>query len=126
MDHWTYWNWASQAVHHIGRPILISEGRDALTVASDLNELLAGKIIYCDSLEWDGFWCNVLFSDNGIHQQFELRDIRELLNTDTRLSAYLQKKEELTKTKCFNLHRALDDAKLIQQSIVHALFPHGL
>lgn len=119
LRHWQHWDLEAAKIHNIPYHMLLDQGRDTETVAQELNEILAGQVVYCDSIEWDGFWGNVLFSDSGIHQKLIIKDIKELLNNpDSKLSRYLETKEALEKSGDYTLHSALDDAKIIWRSLI--------
>lgn len=114
LPQWTDWSSESADIHHISRNQLAEYGIRADIVAHELNELLAGETIYCDSATWDGFWANVLYSDNGLMQRFDIRDITELLPKDSKVaSKYLSHKQFIVLTGEYTEHRALDDAKII-------------
>ncbi len=122
LPHWKHWCKKAQGVHGINRDILLKEGNSSIVVANNLNALLEGKTIYCDSVRWDSFWCNVLFSDNGIHQKFKILDVNELLLASYSLAeSYLQIKIQLEKSGEFVRHRALDDAKIIREALMKAI-----
>lgn len=117
LPHWTYWNSQAQTVHNISRRDLINIGRSPKLVAKDLNNLIQGKKAYCDSINWDSFWLNVLFSDSAIRPTFEITDIQDILDTSTKLQAFLLKRQELINSNCFTLHRALEDVRIIHLSL---------
>lgn len=122
MQHWLYWSYASGAVHKIKRAELLTDGTEALKVAQRLNELATNQIVYCHSVQWDGFWCNALFSDNGIKCAFEIRDIQELIaDSDSTLEAFLNAQTILQSSQKFTAHRALDDALVIWKALTAAL-----
>ena len=121
-EHWTHWSEEAEAIHHISRDSLLSEGTRPNDIAIELNGLLVDQMVYCDSLHWDHFWCNVLFSDCGVTPSFKLVDIQELVsNSDSVLEAFLGHKSKLESSGRFALHRALDDARIIQESLTLAL-----
>lgn len=118
MAHWQYWSDEAEAVHRITRTQLGSAGLDPAHVAHTLNHKLSEQTVYCDSVHWDSFWCNVLFSDNGIHQRFEVLDIQELLKgSDDHLGAFLAARSQLENADEYTVHRALDDAKIIWKAL---------
>ncbi|WP_445361855.1 hypothetical protein ACJJIL_10075 [Microbulbifer sp. EKSA005] len=122
MPHWSYWSDDAESIHNISRSKLESEGIDPTTVAYSLNRILSGQVVYCDALQWDSFWCNALFSDTGIHQAFELRDIQELIGgSENHLRAFINEREKLEDSDKFTVHRALDDAKIIRKALKVAL-----
>lgn len=93
-------------------------GYGAEHVAIELNRALANESVYCDSIEWDGFWLDVLFGSCGVTQSFELCDVSALIESkDRALMLYTQIKENLIQTKQYQLHRAKDDAELIWKAL---------
>lgn len=115
-DTWQYWSNDAEAIHRIPRNQLLEQGEKAELVANSLNNHLNGDVVYCDAIAWDTFWCQVLFSYTGIHQQFELRTIESLLSDEQHLAQYLMVKDELEASGRYVAHRALDDAKLIHKT----------
>lgn len=105
-------------IHYIPRSEIELNGLPDVEVASKLNQLLGNDVVYCDCLNLDRFCLNVLFSDCAIKPNFELQDIQAiLLNDDRKLERYLECKEMTEATGSFKQHRALDDAKVIFQSL---------
>ncbi|MAZ88377.1 MAG: hypothetical protein CL693_12110 [Cellvibrionaceae bacterium] len=118
MNHWEFWSEESQLIHGIDRDELKIEGKKAFLVAQELNELLQSQKVYCDALEWDGFWARVLFSDNAITHKFELLDVRCLLESDDEyLSSFLARRQELLDSGDYKQHRALHDARLLWRAL---------
>lgn len=122
LPHWKDWSEESAEVHQMSRNLLSEYGIKADIVAHELNELLAGETVYCDSVTWDGFWAGVLFSDCGIQQHFDIKDISELLPPDSKLAGkYFGHKQCVLMTGEYTEHRALDDAKIIWSCLDVAL-----
>jgi hypothetical protein len=118
MSHWDFWSDESQKVHGINRDELLRDGKKAFMVAQELNVLLMGQKVYCDSLAWDGFWARVLFSDNSITQHFEMLDVLDVPDLeDDRLDLFLSKRESLVGGNVYRAHRALDDARLLWRAL---------
>ena len=118
LDHWRYWSPDSEKIHNIKRSQLETEGLNAVHVARKLNEILGGNAVYCDCLNWDSFWCDILFNDTGVERRFELRDISSLIaDCSHRISAYCQHRELLQLSGEYVNHRALDDAAVIWRSL---------
>lgn len=90
-------------------------------MANDLNHLLKKSIVYCDNIQWDGFWLNVLFSDNGLSPTFQILDIQDILKTGQQWRLFESRMEKIEKSNLYIKHRALNDAKAIQYSLIHAL-----
>lgn len=87
LPHWMYWEEQAEKVHNISLDEIIKNGKYSLTVATELNHLLKKSIVYCDNIQWDGFWLNVLFSDNGLSPTFQVLDIQDILKTGQRVIA---------------------------------------
>ncbi|MFC3149445.1 hypothetical protein ACFOEK_00215 [Litoribrevibacter euphylliae] len=121
MGHWTHWDKNAERVHTLDQSKLTSDGIKATTVANILNAILEGTTVFCDSIEWDGFWLNVLFSDTAIHRRFEISDIKELLIEDEKLERYLERKAYIEQSPQHISHRALNDANVIHSSLLHAI-----
>lgn len=121
MGHWQLWDDEAEQVHGLERRMLIENGIDAAKVAQQLNELLAGHLVYCDAIQWDGFWARVLFSDNGLHQRFTLADVTSLFETDTQIEKVLAERTRLESSGQYYLHHAMDDARILWQALAHAL-----
>lgn len=118
MEHWLHWDLSAQEVHGIKKSELIHSGCKSKDVAESLNVMLRNSTVYCDSINWDGFWLNVLFSDNGISPLFKLCDIQDILKDDEQIGTYLDVKNRLLRSGEYQEHRALDDARLIYNSLV--------
>ncbi len=118
MPHWSYWDKEAELVHNIPRHELEDNGILSKTVTADLNSLVGNDIVYCDCIGWDGFWLNVLFSDNAIQPKFTIQDIRTLLlsNYDN-IARYEENKAKLEASGLFQSHRALDDATIIHKAL---------
>ena len=124
MRHWNYWSDEAESVHKISRTQIQRKGIEPAQVAQELNHRLSGKVAYCDSVQWDGFWCNILYADNAIHCKFEIRDISELItDSDEKLSTFLAERAKLEQSGQVTLHRALDDAKIIRTALQAIEFP---
>jgi len=121
MDHWQFWSDDSQCIHGISRQDLMGNGQNSAVVANELNQLLAGQNTYCDSIAWDSFWSRVLFSDNGIHQRFEIGDLQHLLTDEVLINAFLEETQRLTASGKYRPHRALDDARKMRAALRFAI-----
>jgi len=113
---WQFWSNESEVVHGIPRQELYDNGRPTVEVANELNALLAGATVYSDCRQWDGFWQQVLFGTVGIHQQFKLEDITDLLE-GKRAKVYIAAYDDIRQSGEHRTHRALDDARVIYQAM---------
>ena len=121
MSHWAYWEVEAEKVHNIALDEIMKNGEDPLSVANELNSIIKTSKIYCDNIQWDGFWLNALFSDNGISPTFQILDLQDILKTGRQWRLFETKINELEQSGKYSKHRALDDAKVIQSSLKYAL-----
>lgn len=75
---WTHWDKAAEAVHGISREQLMEEGISVTESALRLDEMLGVETVFCDALEFDGFWLARLFKAAGMEASFRLADVYEL------------------------------------------------
>ena len=114
---WQFWSATAEAKHGIALDHLQQQGNEAVQVCQDLNALLEGQDVYCDYLAWDNFWLSRLFKCCRVSHQFNLKEISDLLATPASIERYLQIRQTLIATDNFQLHRGLDDAKLIYTAL---------
>lgn len=74
---WTLDDWSkdAEALHGVSHRALIAKGVEPEAVCEKLNAALAGKTIYSDAPDWDGFWLYRLFQAARIRQRFVLSDL---------------------------------------------------
>lgn len=114
---WVYWDANAERVHGVTRETLLRQGRPAKEVAGDINTLLHGQIVYCDSWYHDFTWLSRLFDAGDSVQTFQLEDIRSLLmqhEADQWLAAKMQIVRELG----LDRHRASNDARVLQETLL--------
>lgn len=75
---WTHWDKAAEAVHGITQEQLREEGISVMEAAQRLDKMLGVETVYCDALEFDGFWLAKLFKAAGMEATFRLADVYEL------------------------------------------------
>ena len=73
------WDYDAEATHGIGQAELNQNGRDVLDVARLLNAQLAGKAVFCDGLEFDRHWLEMLFEAAFEQPCFQLYRFQDLL-----------------------------------------------
>lgn len=118
LPHWSFWDsYAEEHIHHISRNQLFEKGKNAKSVANQLNSLFHGKILFADSEDMDLFWINRLYSDCGVNRDFDIQFLGTLFNSDQLENLYnYQEEYRIAKElsgEDFNHHRAGDDAKMI-------------
>ncbi|WDI33215.1 hypothetical protein PUV54_08400 [Hyphococcus flavus] len=72
------WDEAAFALHGVAYDDLLKAGVAIEEVCTALNEALAGKKVYSDAPDWDGFWFYRLFQAAGVRQEFVLRDFYDV------------------------------------------------
>lgn len=108
LPHWTYWDEAAEALHGISHEQLWEEGIPVDEAAWRLDAMLGVESVYCDALDYDGFWLGQLFRAAGREPAFRLADVYQLyaaLGTTMagRLQARVRRKPAA--------HRAREDAE---------------
>ncbi|WP_197053345.1 exonuclease domain-containing protein [Litchfieldella xinjiangensis] len=104
---WTHWDDQAKALHGISRGQLLEEGLSVIEAAQRLNDMLGVETVYCDAVDFDGFWLGKLFKVAGIEPTFRLADMNEFYAVlDTDKAAYLK---HILRRRSVP-HRALGDA----------------
>ena len=114
---WQYWDESAQKVHGVERATLVEQGRPAGEVASDVNTLLHGMTVYCDSWYHDFTWLSRLFDAGDSSQAFQLEDIRSLL-TQKEADNWQATKTRIIDELKLDRHRASNDAKVLQETLL--------
>jgi hypothetical protein len=113
---WTHWDDDAQRVHGITRSLLVRHGRRVGEVASELNQRLAGRTVYCDNWAHDYAWLARLFETAALHPGFRLRHVRELMSE--RAAEHFDATRALVERNLhLRRHRASSDARVLQLSI---------
>lgn len=113
---WNHWSQKSGELHGLLRNELFEQGKAAVVVAKELNELLGRKAVYSDHEDWDSFWLRRLFESAGIEQAFPVLDIYELF--DNHMASVF---DGLKSSEGPYTHRALDDARLNRRVAIETL-----
>lgn len=112
---WQHWDEKAQALHGIGREVLLEHGSPVRVVAEQLNEWLSGETVYSDAWGNDSSWLALLFDAAGIPQRFKLESLRALLS-EQQVSRWHETKEKVAGEIDSPRHRASHDARIIQQT----------
>ncbi len=75
------WNPAAEALHGIAYDDLMKEGVAADKVCERLNNALAGKLVFSDAPDWDGFWLYRLFQAAKKRQRFIVSDFSSIFRS---------------------------------------------
>jgi len=110
---WTHWSHESQAIHGISKEMLIKHGKDIADIATQLNDMLYGNVVYSDAWGNDQSWLSYLFYTANLPQKFKLESIVALL-TEAQMEKWHDTKRKIMAISEEQRHRASNDAKLIQ------------
>jgi hypothetical protein len=117
---WLHWDQQAEQMHGISRAVLQQFGRHVADVAHDLNQWLAGEVVYSDAWGNDSSWLALLFDCAGVAQQFKLESLRSLLSEE-QVQYWHQVKEQVILESDFCRHRASNDALILQATFVETL-----
>jgi hypothetical protein len=112
-EDWRHWDASAAGIHHISRDTLIQHGKSCALVATQLNGLLRGQIIYTDGWAHDYVWMARLFDAANTWPQFRLEDLRCILSPEQQDNWHVIKaavQRELATAR----HRASLDARVLQ------------
>ncbi len=112
---WRYWDPVAESIHGYSRQEIIAKGLPVIEVAVALNHQLKDQTVFCDALEWDGFWLRRLFDAAFIQPCFELHDLSELLS-NSQIKEYRHKLEKIAASGNYRQHHAEEDVKLILEA----------
>jgi len=118
MPDWTHWDPRAEALHGISQAKLQHHGHHPHEVACELNSLLAGETVFSDAWVLDKPWLDTLFNRLAVERKFFISPIESIVS-EQQLELWLPTKKALTPQMGSRLHRALDDAVLIQETFVH-------
>lgn len=114
---WLHWDVEAESVHGLTRHIIESEGRAIKTVATELNQLLAGETIYSDGWVVDKPWLISLFDQAGIDMDFTISSLESILQAE-QIEYWDRTKNRLASQHQVIRHRASNDAWLIQRTFI--------
>jgi hypothetical protein len=121
-SHWTHWDPQAENVHHISRALVLERGLPATEVAQSINAQLAGQTVYSDGWSNDYTWLGVLFDAADMSPSFRLENLRALLDEQQAAQWHAVKAQVDTETR-FQRHRASNDARLLQLTLIRILSP---
>lgn len=117
---WRHWEHSAESVHGISRDTLATHGKPAHVVAADLNQHLQGTTVYTDAWYHDYQWLARLFDAADMPQLFKLQDLRQLLS-EPAMAIWDDTKTRVMQDMALARHRASNDAKVLQQTLVKVL-----
>lgn len=112
---WNHWDTEAEKVHRIGRNTLQTHGKPMQSVATTLNELLQGKVIYSDGWVVDKTWLDTLFYRARVRMEFRVSPL-ELILSEQQMERWHATKESILAGMKDRRHRASFDAWLIQET----------
>lgn len=110
---WTHWSTSAERQHHIKRELLFNMGCHVQQVAHELNNTLAGELVYTDAWGHDLSWLGKLYDAAGCLPSFRLESIRAIL-TPAQVEIWHSVKNTLVERYKEPRHRASSDAAIIQ------------
>ena len=116
------WNPVAEALHGVSYDTLVKEGVPAGEVCEKLNGALAGKLVFSDAPDWDGFWLYRLFQAAKMRQRFIVSDFSSILRAapPEKLDAYMEEAER----RAPRMHRAIPD--VLHMRALYELVAPGL
>lgn len=114
---WSHWSDDAERVHGIARHTLVEYGLPVGAVATWLNDVLRGQVVYCDAWGFDVAWIARLFDAAERFQRFRIESIFTLLD-EAQSDAWARMCEEVALEQDLTRHRASGDARI--QQIVYA------
>lgn len=113
---WWHWDKSAQELHGISRPYLLKHGRAVAQICRDINAICAGATLYSDCWVHDSHWFNCLFTAAKMPSLARCTAIEYLLD-DEQQRVYQATKKQVGARLGIPLHRALNDALIIQKSL---------
>ena len=79
---WTHWDPNAERLHGISRDTAVEHGEPAHWIVERLNTSLAGRAVYSDAINMDGFWLGCLYEASGTYERFQLADYLSLFTVN--------------------------------------------
>lgn len=112
---WRHWDPEAEKVHHISKNILFEFGRSVREVAGNLNQHLAGQVVYSDCWVVDQPWLIRLFEAAGLQMNFQISDLEYILS-EAQMNCWHTTKNQVLAELKVERHRASQDALVIQET----------
>lgn len=117
---WTHWDNEAANIHGITWAFLEENGRPVTEVAKALNDFLTQTTIYSDAWAVDIRWITRLFYTAGIHRQFNVSALENILS-EAQMEIWHETKTRVLNSNNFKRHRASNDALIIQETYAQTL-----
>lgn len=121
---WTHWDTKAEAIHHISKEILNTNGKPVEQVAAELNSLLSGRILYSDGWVVDKPWLTTLFYAAKMPMEFSVSPL-EMILTEEQMQIWHDTKNRVETSLNLERHRASNDALIIQETFKQSLQGDG-
>lgn len=118
---WLHWDESAQEIHGIPRSYLFEEGRPIQEICRDINAMCHGVTLYSDCWVHDGQWFQALFDAARMPALARCSAIEYLLD-DEQQARYPRVKSRVASRLALPLHRALNDALIIQAALKELRF----
>jgi hypothetical protein len=118
---WRHWDNSAQDVHGIARSYLLKEGRPVQEICRDINAICNGLTLYSDCWVHDCHWFHALFNAAKMPALARCSAIEYLLD-DHQQAQYQRVKSRMATRLALPLHRALNDAVIIQAALKELRF----
>ncbi|HSX85242.1 MAG TPA: hypothetical protein VLE50_07525 [Cellvibrio sp.] len=118
---WLHWDKSAQDIHGISRPYLLKEGRPVQEICRDINAICNGMTLYSDCWVHDCHWFQALFNAAKMPALARCSAIEYLLD-DEQQARYQRVKSRVASRLALPLHRALNDAVVIQGALKELRF----
>lgn len=115
VDEWQYWCDEAQSIHHISQQQIIDHGKNITDIATILNQLLEGQVVYSDCWVLDDRWLKKLYAEAKMEASFRLRDIIYLLKEE-QFENWESEKKIIADELALSRHRATNDARILQET----------
>jgi hypothetical protein len=118
---WLHWDKRAQDIHGISRAYLLEQGRPAEEICRDINAICNGMTLYSDCWVHDCRWFQVLFNTARMPALARCSAIEYLLD-DAQQARYQRVKSAVASRLALPMHRALNDARIIQAALKELRF----
>lgn len=107
--YWQHWSYDAQDMHQISREQLMSDGKPAVTIAHELNQLFEGQYLVSDARE-DSYWFEALYDAAELDPTFTVATVEQMVGPEHAAAIYYQ----MPVTRG---HRALSDARSLKETV---------
>ena len=117
---WTHWDKTAESLHCVSQQTLLDFGKDAVQVATQLNEMLKDKTVYSDAWANDMAWISLLYDRVELPQLFTIESLVKILSEEQQQLWERAKNQVMVELE-LKRHRASSDARIIQMAYKQTL-----